>query len=137
MTDPSERRVQTTVAVYIAGFSIGVVSHARDFLTHGWQPYHWGVPILDGFWTSLIVLDAAVVALLWAGYRRAGLCGALAIMTCDVVANTYALLGLKIQQFAAYLTLQAIFFGFVLGSIALIWPRRERDFDPGAARLKQ
>jgi hypothetical protein len=37
---------------------------------------------LEAFWTALILLDAGVVALLLAGWRRSGLLAALIIMTC-------------------------------------------------------
>jgi len=117
-----DRRIRATIALYIGGFSVGVLSHARDFLTHGWLPYQWGIPLLDAFWTSLILLDLAVVALLLAGYRRTGLIAALTVMTCDVAANAYASFVMQIPGFASGLVMQAAFFGFVAGTIAFVWP---------------
>jgi len=113
------------LAVYVACFAIGVMSHGRDFWTHGWRPYRSGVMPLDAFWTALIVLDALVVGLLLTGRRRAGLLMALVVMTLDVAANSYALFGMGAAHFAGKLVMQAAFFGFVVGSIAFIWPRPE------------
>ncbi len=45
-------------------------------------------------------------------------------MTLDVAANSYALLGLGIPSFAGPLVMQTAFFGFVVGSIAFLWPKR-------------
>jgi hypothetical protein len=122
---PQDLRIRATIALYIAGFCLGFLSHANDFLTHGWFPYQWGIPVLDAFWTSLILLDLAVVALLLAGYRRIGLLAALTVMTCDVAANTYALFVMQIHGFANGLVMQAAFFGYVAGTIAFTWPARD------------
>jgi len=113
------------LAVYVACFAIGVMSHGRDFWTHGWRPYRSGVVLLDAFWTALVVLDALVVGFLLTGWRRSGLLMALVIMTLDVAANSYALFGMGAAHFAGKLVMQAAFFGFVAGSIAFIWPRPE------------
>jgi len=111
------------LAVYVAGFAIGVMSHGRDFWTHGWRPYRSGVVPLDAFWTALVVLDALVIGLLLTGRRRSGLLAALTIMTFDVAANSYALFGMGAAHFAGKLVMQAAFFGFVAGSIAFVWPQ--------------
>jgi hypothetical protein len=113
------------LAVYVLGFSLGIAKRGHDFLTHGWRPYRWGVLPLEAFWTALILLDAGDVALLLAGWRRSGLLAALIIMTCDVGANSYALFVMGIQMFAGPLVLQAAFFGFIMGSIAFLWPKSE------------
>ena len=112
------------IGVYIICFTIGTVTHALDFYVLGPRPYE-GMPIvLEGFWSALVVLDAAVVALLSFGQRRAGLVLAAIIMICDVVANSYASFALGIEGFAVALPLQAAFLGFVLGSIGFLWPDR-------------
>lgn len=112
------------LGVYITCFAIGTVTHARDFWALGLRPYE-GAPIfLEAFWSSLVVLDPAVVALLLFGKRRAGLVLAAIIMLLDVAANSYASFVLAIDGFAFALPLQAAFLGFVLGSIGFLWPAR-------------
>lgn len=110
------------LAVYILCFAIGTVSHALDFIALGPRPYSWGPPLLETFWSSLVVLDTAAAALLLLGKRRAGLALAAIIMVCDVTANSYAFFVLGIEGFAVALPLQAAFLGFVLGSIGFLWP---------------
>ena len=122
MKQPASLKVRATLAVYVICFTIGTLSHGHGFLTHGWRPYRWGSIPLEVFWTSLILLDVLVVALLLAGYRRSGLLAALIIMTLDVAANSYALFGMGIEAFAPGLVMQTVFFGFVVGSLAFIWP---------------
>lgn len=78
---------------------------------------------MEAFWTSLILLDAVVVTLLLAGWRRSGLLAALVVMACDVSANSYALFVMHIRIFAGPLVMQTAFFGFVVGSIAFLWPK--------------
>lgn len=120
------RPIATRVAIgiYIACFAIGTLSHALDFWALGLRPYSWGPPLLETFWSSLVVLDAAAAALLLFGKRRAGLALAAIIMVCDVTANSYAFFVLGIEGFAVALPLQAAFLGFVLGSIGFLWPER-------------
>jgi len=112
------------LGVYVACFTIGTISHALDFWALGLRPYSWGPPLLEAFWSSLVVLDPVAAGLLLLGKRRAGLVLAAAIMVCDVVANSYAFFVLGIEGFAVALPLQAAFLGFVLGSIGFLWPDR-------------
>jgi hypothetical protein len=116
------------LAVYIVCFAVGTVSHALDFWVLGLRPYSWGPPLLEAFWSSLVLLDPAAAGLLLLGKRRAGLVLAAIIMVCDVAANSYAFFVLGIEGFAIALPLQAAFLGFVLGSIGFLWPAQE----PGA-----
>ncbi|MFN7399992.1 MAG: hypothetical protein ACK5SX_13265 [Sandaracinobacter sp.] len=113
------------IGVYIACFAIGTITHVRDFWVLGLRPYVGAPILLEAFWSSLVVLDPAVVALLSFGKRRAGLALAAIIMVCDVAANSYALFMLGIEGFAVALPLQAAFLGFVLGSIGFLWPAPE------------
>jgi ParB/RepB/Spo0J family partition protein len=85
------------LGVYIACFTIGTVTHALDFWALGLRPYSWGPPILEAFWSSLVVLDPAAAGLLLFGKRRAGLALAAIIMVCDVAANSYAFFVLGIE----------------------------------------
>jgi hypothetical protein len=112
---------QIALAVYIICFTIGTVSHALDFWVLELRPYSWGPPLLEAFWSSLVVLDPVAAALLLFGKRRAGLALAAIIMVCDVAANSYAFFVLGIEGFAVALPLQAAFLGFVLGSIGVLW----------------
>lgn len=112
------------LAVYIFCFGIGTVSHALDFWVQGLRPYSWGPPLLEVFWSSLVVLDFTVAALLLLCKLRWGLMLAAIIMACDVAANSYAYFVLGIEGFAVALPLQAAFLGFVLGSIGFLWPAR-------------
>lgn len=120
------RPVATRIAIgiYIACFAIGTLSHALDFWALGLRPYSWGPPLLEAFWSSLVVLDFAVVALLLRGQRAWGLALAAIIMVSDVAANSYASFILGIEGFEVALPLQASFLGFVLGSIGFLWPER-------------
>ena len=120
---PRSLRVRVTLIVYMTCFTIGILSHAHDFLTHGWRPYQWGSVLLEAFWTPLILLDAWVVVLLIAGWRRSGLLAGLTIMTLDVAANSYALFGMGHEVFARNLVMQAACLGFIAGSIAFLWPK--------------
>ena len=113
------------LGVYVACFTIGTISHALDFVALGLRPYSWGPPLLEAFWSSLVVLDATAAALLLSGKRRARLALAAVIMVCDVAANGYAFFVLGIEGFAVALPLQAAFLGFVLGSIGFLWPDPE------------
>ena len=97
------------LAIYVTCFMVGTLSHARDFLVTGWRPYRSGVVPLDIFSTSLVGLDAAVVGLLLAGRRRAGLLAALVVMVADVAANAYASFVARMPFEADRLVLQALF----------------------------
>lgn len=70
-----------------------------------------------------------MVALI-AGWRRTGLALAAAIMIADVGINSFAAHRFGWPVGAALL-LQSAFLGFVLGSIAFLWPDKAK---PGALR---
>ena len=112
---------QAALAIYIACFSIGAFNHARDFAAFGWRPYQGVALPIEAFWSALILLDLSVVALLCAGRRNLGLALAAAAMLADVGVNAYALIGLGISALAVPLVLQALFLGFVFGSIGFLW----------------
>jgi hypothetical protein len=113
------------IGIYVACFAIGTLNHGRDFLARGWRPYAHAPPPIEAFWTALIGLDAAAVALLLLGRRRAGLLLAVGIMTADVAVNTYASLDPRLPMIPAALLGQAVFLGFVLGSVGFLWPTRD------------
>jgi hypothetical protein len=116
-------RIRIVLRIYIACFAIGACNHARDFLAYGWRPYDWSPPLLEAFWTSLILLDFLAVAMLLSRFKRSGLLLTAGIMISDVAANTYALVVLNIPAFGYAVPLQATFLGFVLGSFSFVWPR--------------
>ncbi len=127
--------VRYTLAIYIACFGIAVLTHAFDFLERGWLPYRLGPLPLRVFWNALIVLDAAIVSLLLLGRLRSGLVLALTVIALDVAANTYGMLGLGLPGFEVPLLFQTAVLGFVVGTIAFVWPGNaaagpnQADFD--------
>ncbi len=129
MKTRQDLRFRLVAGLYLACFGIGAFNHARDFLAYGWRPYSWGPTILEIFWTSLIFLDLLVNALLLSRFKRSGLLLAAVIMIADVIANTYALVVLKIAAFGVAVPLQATFLGFILGSTPFIWPSKARQSD--------
>lgn len=121
MRSASNMTVRIALAAYIACFGIGAVNHARDFLIYGWRPYAWGPPILEAFWSLLIIFDSLVIALIVFGRRRLGLSLAVFTMVTDVAVNTYAWKTLAFEGFASAVPLQAAFLGYVLGSAPFLW----------------
>lgn len=93
-----------------------------DIVRGGLFPYtDFPFPI-NAFWTSLAILDFTAVVLLWRR-RNLGVLLTALIMIADVAVNSYASYGLGIL-FLSFAPLQAqtLFLGFVLGSMALVWP---------------
>ena len=125
----SDVRAQFVYGIYIACFGIGAFNHARDFLAYGWRPYSWGPPLLEAFWTSLIVLDTLAIVMFLTRFKKSALLTAAAIMISDVAANTYALNVLNMPGFGLAIPLQATFLGFVLGSLPFVWPQEASASD--------
>lgn len=122
--------IRTTLGVYVLCFAGGAYNHARDFIARGPRPYA-GVPLpLEAFWSALLLLDLAVIALLLAGRRRAGLGLAAAVMVSDVAINASAAHAFG-WGYGWALLLQSLFLGFVVGSAPFLWPqglfRRQRS----------
>jgi len=120
------------LGVIVVGFGYGALTHAADFVT-GQAPYEFGPPAFNLFWNSLVVLDAAVVALLLAGWRRGGLVLGLAIMVVDVAVNAYAWVGLGFELFASGVPVQAAFLGFLLGAAPFLWSEPRAEEAPPAS----
>lgn len=120
---PSGRAV---VAVYVAAYAAATAFHAADIIRWGLLPYRFAPLPLNIFWTSLVVIDPLVIALLLLGWRRSGIGLALATISADVAVNSYALFGLGYSEFSVSLQLQTAFLGFVLGSAMFIWPSERR-----------
>ena len=115
---------RSVLAIYIACFAVATAFHALDLIRWGWLPYRFAPLPLNAFWTILVILDPAVIALLLLGKRRSALLLSCGIMIADVLVNSYALFGLGYSEFAVSLQLQGGFLGFVLGSLPFLWPKR-------------
>ncbi|MFF1816793.1 hypothetical protein ACFVWG_05830 [Kribbella sp. NPDC058245] len=74
-------------------FAYGTAVHAYDLLRGGLDAYAGYPGWLRGFYTALIVLDAACAVLI-AMRRRAGLVLGSAVLVADALANGYAVYGL-------------------------------------------
>lgn len=120
--------------ICLIGFAIGAFNHARDFAAWGWRPYNWGGPILEPFWTALLPLDVAVVALILIRRRRTALMLAVAIMVADVAANGFATWRFDLPALALSLPIQACFLGYLLGALPFLWRDRARDPSPLAGQ---
>ncbi len=80
-------RAREALSIYMLSFGAGALNHARDFLAFGVRPYGMAPLPVELFWTSLVVLDRAVVALLVMRRRRAGLALAVTVMIVDVASR--------------------------------------------------
>jgi hypothetical protein len=110
------------LAISAVGFGLAAFGHLRAILLHGWLPYRFAPLPINLFWTMLAILDLlAACLLLWR--PRFGLATGLLIMASDVAVNFYAtrLLGPDGWSFDAARQVQALFFGFLLGSVHLTW----------------
>jgi len=83
----ASKPVKLFLLLLIAGFSVGISTHCIDLIRGGFLPYHH-VPLWKNiFWTSLTVLDIAVVLLLF--FRvYIGLILANLVIVSDVLINT-------------------------------------------------
>lgn len=101
-------------AILVAGFAVGTLTHARDVLLYGWAPER-GAPLpVELYWTSLTVVDALTILLLFVR-PRLGLWLAIAVMVSDVAVNSYAALTFFKGQFSLpALGVQVAFLLFLL-----------------------
>lgn len=102
-----------------------MVTHGLDFLARGLRPYRLAPPLFEVFWSALVVLDALTVILLLSGRRKAGLALAVAIMLVDVGANSVVQYGGELVTLGWKLQLQSLFLGFLIGSVAYLWPKSD------------
>ena len=112
--------------IWTAAFLIGAANHGRDIAAGGWLPYRFAPLGCNVFWTMLLPVDLAVVALLWLR-RPVGLWLGVAVMIADVGVNSWVIYDRGIAALASSLQLQSLFLGFVLGSIAWLLPSRVRS----------
>ncbi len=118
------RKNRAALAVYFVCFAQGAVAHILDLAHRGLPLFYYHGPLFIGvFWTALVVLDPAVLLLLFKR-RRVGLVAALGVMLLDVSVNGYAVFVLHDSGFTLALPLQCLFLGFVLGSFSFLWPVR-------------
>lgn len=94
-----------------------------DFLSGGLRPYVGAPVLVELFWSALLPLDAAAVALLASGRRRGGLTLGLAIMLADVGVNSVVHYALDVPELGWALQLQSLFLGFLVGAVPFLWPR--------------
>lgn len=113
---------RTAVAVLVAGFAIGTATHTLQLVTRGWVVFEAAPLWLNAYWTLLTLLDALAILLLLTS-RRAGLALGLAIMTSNVIINSYALYRLELPVATWALQSQALFGGFLLGVMGFLWRR--------------
>ena len=90
---------------------------------HGWRPYDVAPLPLEVFWSSLIIIDLMVVAVLLFRTKRLGSLLALTVMLFDVAINTYATAFLGFSSLVGPLVLQSIFLGFIIGTIGSVLNR--------------
>lgn len=110
------------LAVQALCFAAGAFNHGRDFLIRGWRPYRFApYPAFEFYWSALILLDLAVVVLLLTGRTRPALLLGLAVMVSDVAINVIATHAMGVVAYGWPLLLQAMFLGFILGSIGFLW----------------
>ncbi len=121
--DPRHGAVRIVRGVYALCFAIGGLNHLRDFALRGWRPYKSApLPAVELYWSALVLLDFAVVVLIATGKTRAALLLALAIMVSDVAINVTATRMAGFDVYGWPLLFQAAVLGFILGSIAFVWP---------------
>jgi hypothetical protein len=111
------------VAVLVAGFAIGTVTHTLQLVTRGWVVFDAVPKWMNIYWTSLTFLDPLAAVLLLTS-RRAGLALGLSIMVSDVAINSYALYGLNSPIAIWALQSQTLFGGFLLGAVGYLWHRQ-------------
>ena len=113
--------VRAALGVYVLAFAVGTATHL-DALLHGWGFAHH--PLLNAYWTLLVVVDPVVI---WLVLRvpRAGVIAALVTMLTDVGINS-AVSYLYVSAPGHYVVndfvqLQTMLLGFVLGSAPFLW----------------
>ena len=106
--------------VWAGCLAVGTTTHALTLLRYGWAWDYGGVPVwVARFWTSLVAVDPAVVALLF--IRPAiGVWATVALMVADVSINVWV-----IASYGGTLWMvltQAVFLLFVLATARLALP---------------
>lgn len=110
---------RTVVAVLVAGFTIGTLTHTLHLVTVGWIVFDHASVWMNLYWTALTALDPlAAVLLLWR--RPIGLALGTAIILSDVAINSHALYGLGLPFGFLSLQLQTLFCGFLLGAAGFL-----------------
>jgi len=113
--------LRLTYAVCLLG---GAATHVAVLVSHGLSWDYGGVPMLTRvFWASLAFLDP-LAALLLLVRPRIGLSLTLAIITSDVVHNTWVewWMGLPLRMFMNWMYVsQLLFLFFVVATIGIAW----------------
>ena len=114
-------RFRFLIYMYIIGFTVGVTTHAIDLINGGFLPYN-NVPLWKNiYWTSLTVLDLAVIIILLIKTKW-GLILANLIMITDVMITT--------ELFAIFnnykIFMQIFFFIFIIVTTPLVFKEIKR-----------
>ncbi len=115
----SNNGVTLVLAVWVAGFSIGTITHLTELLTQGFGVYG-NVPVgVRVFWVSLTIIDPLVVMLLLLRLR-AGIGLGVAVMVADVAVNWTVALTVPGATGPGLIT-QPLFLLFILITAPLLW----------------
>lgn len=104
------------------GLAVGAGFHVYDNLVYGWLAHDRAPLWINGYWSTLAILDPLAVVLL-IKVRRSGLILAILIMFSDVGISSYAFYFLDAPGSPMVLQLQAIFLGFVVAACISLWRR--------------
>ncbi len=138
MTNSSDRRGRVILAVWIAGFLVGTVSHIADLAAGGLDTYARFPAALRVFWAGLTVLDPLVIAIL-AMRRRAGIVLALAVILADIAVNWTVLLTISGNPLYGAID-QTVFAAILAVTTPILWrwfptrPRARRRRRPHGRR---
>lgn len=116
---PSNNGVTLVLAVWVAGFSVGTITHLIELLTQGFGVYG-NVPVcVRVFWVSLTLIDPLIVIMLLLRLR-AGIWLAIVVMVADVAVNWTVALSIPGATGPGLIT-QPLFLLFLLSTTPLLW----------------
>ena len=107
---PGHRLIQLCAA----GFLIGTAAQLWVFLAHGPRPYHAAPPLIEAFWSSLLVLYPVTAALLLGRCKTDGLRLGRALMVANVATTLHAALILARPGLTGPLMGQIAFLSLIL-----------------------
>ncbi|MFT4051676.1 MAG: hypothetical protein QM677_05425 [Microbacterium sp.] len=115
----SDRLRLAIQVVWIAGFSIGTVSHVLDLISGGTDTYGGFPPALRVFWLSLTALDPLAVVLLLLR-KRVGVVLGLLIILADITVNWTVLVAIGGNPLFGVVN-QTLFAAFLLITAPALW----------------
>ena len=115
----SSNGVTLVVAIWVAGFSVGTITHLIELLTQGAGVYG-NMPVsVRVFWVALTIIDPLVLILILLR-RRAGIWLGGAVMVADVAVNWTVALSVPGATGPGLIT-QPLFLLFLLITAPLLW----------------